>query len=46
MFSSADETNGSGGDAPGRDAEGWPDVSHTKKSRSLTAPRSKVSWGP
>eukprot|EP00063_Salmo_salar_P058226 XP_014033061.1 PREDICTED: uncharacterized protein LOC106588493 isoform X2 [Salmo salar] len=39
---SADETNGSGGDAPGRDAEGWPDVSHTKKSRSLTAPRSKT----
>ncbi|KAM9419880.1 uncharacterized protein ACWYII_022751 [Salvelinus alpinus] len=38
---SAAETNGSGGDALGRDAEDWPDVSHTKKTRSLTAPRPK-----
>ncbi|XP_021427501.2 uncharacterized protein LOC110496124 [Oncorhynchus mykiss] len=38
---SAAETNGSGGDAQGRDAEDWPDVNHTKKTRSLTAPRSK-----
>ncbi|XP_071230267.1 serine-rich adhesin for platelets-like [Salvelinus alpinus] len=37
----AAETNGSGGDALRRDAEDWPDVSHTKKTRSLSAPRSK-----
>ncbi|XP_029591551.1 mucin-17 isoform X2 [Salmo trutta] len=39
---SAAETNGSGGDALGRDAKDWPDVSHTKTTRSLTAPRSKA----
>ncbi|KAK6323627.1 hypothetical protein J4Q44_G00059660 [Coregonus suidteri] len=39
----AAETNESGGDAQGRDADNWPDVSDTKKTRSLTAPRSKVS---
>ncbi|XP_035649349.1 uncharacterized protein LOC118398275 isoform X1 [Oncorhynchus keta] len=41
LYDCAAETNGSGGDALGRDAEDWPDVSHTKKTRSLTAPRSK-----
>ncbi|XP_064836589.1 uncharacterized protein LOC135550057 isoform X2 [Oncorhynchus masou masou] len=42
VVAGAAETNGSGGDALGRDAEDWPDVSHTKKTRSLTAPRSKA----
>ncbi|XP_019905917.3 uncharacterized protein crybg2 isoform X2 [Esox lucius] len=42
----AAETIGSGGDAEGMDAEDWPDVSQTKKTRSLTAPRSKHTGPP